>query len=68
MSEKNGNAWVVFARYLSLAMLLPVSTVAGYALGYGLDHLFSTQFLRSVFLLIGAAAGFIQLVRGLTKE
>jgi F0F1-type ATP synthase assembly protein I len=68
MSAKKDDPWVVFARYSGLAALLPASTMVGYAIGYGLDHLFSTQFLKIVFLVLGTVAGFIQLVRGLTKE
>lgn len=56
------------ARYTSLAILLPASTFAGYAIGYGLDQFFSTRYLRIVFLLLGIAAGFVQLIRALTRE
>jgi F0F1-type ATP synthase assembly protein I len=68
MSPKKDNPWVVFARYSGLAALLPASTLVGYGIGYGLDHLFSTQFLKIVFLVIGTIAGFVQLVRELTKQ
>jgi F0F1-type ATP synthase assembly protein I len=68
MSQKKDDPLVVFARYSGIAMLLPASTFAGYAIGYGLDCLFVTHFLRIVFLVIGTVAGFIQLVRGITKE
>ena len=68
MSDKNQNPWTIVARYLSLAMLLPASSLLGYAIGYGLDHLFSTHHLRTIFLLLGTAGGFIQFIRGMTKE
>jgi F0F1-type ATP synthase assembly protein I len=55
-------------RYLSYAILLPVATLVGYAIGYGLDTLFSTHFLRTVFLMLGAVGGFAQLVRSLSSE
>ena len=55
-------------RYLSYAMLLPVATLVGYAIGYGLDGFFSTHFLRTVFLMLGAVAGFAQIVRSLSSE
>ncbi|MGH9663191.1 MAG: AtpZ/AtpI family protein [Bryobacteraceae bacterium] len=57
-----------FSRYLSLAALLPVSTFIGYAIGYGLDHLFGTSFLRIVFLLLGVASGFIEVIREVQKD
>lgn len=68
MSDRNDNSLGMVARYLSFALLLPISTLVGYAIGYGLDHLFSTHFLRIVFLALGSAAGFTQLIRSLTKE
>lgn len=65
MSDKKNDVWVVFARYFSLALLLPVSTLVGYGMGYGLDHMFGTTYLKTVFMLLGSAAGFVQLIRGL---
>jgi F0F1-type ATP synthase assembly protein I len=66
MSDKKDDMWATFARYFSLALLLPVSTLVGYGIGYGLDHLFGTTFLKTVFMLLGSAAGFVQLIRGLS--
>lgn len=51
-----------------MAMLLPASTVVGYLIGYGLDLLFHTHFLYIVFLLIGIAAGFVELIRQIQKD
>ena len=65
-SDKKDDMWAVFARYFSLAALLPASTLVGYAIGYGLDHFFATTYLKTVFMLLGSAAGFIQLIRGLS--
>ena len=68
MSSKKDDPMAVFARYSGIALLLPASTFAGYAIGYGLDHVFSTHFLRIVFLILGTAAGFVELIREVTKE
>jgi len=68
VSDKNQNPWTTVARYLSLAMLLPASSLVGYAIGYGLDHVFSTHYLRTVCLILGTAGGFTQFIRGMTKE
>jgi F0F1-type ATP synthase assembly protein I len=57
-----------FTRYLSMAALLPISTFIGYAIGYGLDRLFGTRFLRIVFLLLGIASGFIEVIREVQKD
>lgn len=53
-------------QYLGLALLLPISTFVGYGAGYGLDKLFGTHFLYIIFMLIGTAAGIIQLIRDLS--
>jgi F0F1-type ATP synthase assembly protein I len=57
-----------FGKYLNLALLLPISTFVGFLIGYGLDKLFHTTWLRLVFLGLGSAAGFIELVRELSKD
>jgi F0F1-type ATP synthase assembly protein I len=54
--------------YTQLAFTLPAATFAGYVIGYLLDHAFGTHFLYLVFLLIGIAAGFLQLIRKVTKD
>lgn len=55
-------------QYLSLGLLLPVSTFVGYAIGYGLNRLFGTKFLTIPFLILGTVAGFVQLYRQLTRD
>jgi F0F1-type ATP synthase assembly protein I len=66
--DKKRDLWSVVGRYSSISMLLPTSAVVGYLIGYGLDWLFSTQFLRVVFLILGVAAGLVQVVRELTRD
>jgi F0F1-type ATP synthase assembly protein I len=56
------------SRYTSLAMILPVSTVVGYVLGYLLDKWLGTKWLFLVGLLFGIAAGFVQLIREIQKD
>jgi F0F1-type ATP synthase assembly protein I len=53
-------------KYLELALLLPISTMVGVAMGYGLDKLFGTHFLYLIFMVLGTAAGIIQLIRELS--
>ena len=55
-------------QYLSLALLLPVSTFVGYAIGYLLDRFFHTKFLTIVFLILGTVAGFVSLIRQITQD
>lgn len=58
----------ILGRYLAMAFLLPVSVAVGYVIGVLLDRAFGTHFLYIVFLLLGIAAGFIELVRELQKD
>jgi len=62
------NFRVMVAEYSSLAFLLPAATVAGWAIGYLLDRAFHTNFLYMVFLILGIAAGFVQLLRQVTRD
>ena len=59
---------VQVGQYLSLALLLPVSTAVGYGLGYFLDWVLGTHFLRIVFLILGTASGFVQMYRQLSRD
>ena len=54
--------------YTALAFMLPAATLVGYAIGYLLDRAFHTHFLYLVFLIFGIAAGFVQLVRQVTRD
>ncbi|HKN18722.1 MAG TPA: AtpZ/AtpI family protein [Dissulfurispiraceae bacterium] len=48
----------------SVGIHLVVSTFAGLAIGYGLDHLFGTSpWLTFIFLIIGIISGFRELLR-----
>jgi F0F1-type ATP synthase assembly protein I len=54
--------------YTSLAFMLPAATLVGYGIGYLLDRAFHTHFLYIPFLILGIAAGFVQLVRQLMRD
>lgn len=68
MPTRERNVWAMVGRYTSLAFVLPACVLVGYAIGYGLDRLFGTSFLYIVFLLIGIAAGFVELVREVQRD
>lgn len=55
-------------KYLNVGLLLPISTFVGFSMGYGLDLLFHTHWLRFVFLCLGTIAGFIEMIRELNKD
>lgn len=66
--ERNKNPWVMVGEYTTLAVSLPVSVAVGYFLGRLLDRWLGTSFLYIVFLLLGCAAGFVQLIRQVSKD
>ncbi len=53
------------ARYSHLAFVLPAATFIGYIVGYFLDKWLHTTWLYLVGLLLGIAAGFVDLIRSL---
>ena len=56
---------------IQLALLLPAATLIGWAIGLAMDHWFKQHWIYIAGLLLGAAAGFVQifrLVRTLNKE
>lgn len=61
-----GNSGI--GKYLDLALLLPLSAFIGYLMGYGLDALFHTIWIRYVFLALGVVAGFVQTYRVLNED
>ena len=59
---------VLVGEYTSLAFMLPLATFIGYAIGYLLDKAFHTRWIYIVGLILGIAAGFVQLVRQLMQD
>ena len=55
-------------KYLGLAIMLPIATGVGYAIGYGLDTLFHTTWLRWLFLVFGSVAGVMDLIYELDRD
>ena len=68
MSTPEKNPWAQVGQYTSLAVALPASTAVGYLIGYLLDRWLKTNFLYIVFLILGIAAGFVQLIRTVQKD
>lgn len=55
--------FVAVARYSQLAFVLPACTVVGWLIGVALDHWLHTNWIYLVGLLLGIAAGFVELLR-----
>jgi F0F1-type ATP synthase assembly protein I len=67
-TKKEENVWVQVARYSEVAFALPAGTVAGWLLGSGLDRWLHTGWLSIVGLVLGTVAGFIEVIRTVSKS
>ncbi|HWQ52319.1 MAG TPA: AtpZ/AtpI family protein [Bryobacteraceae bacterium] len=68
MAPRQRNFMVQVGEYTSLAFMLPLATFVGYLIGYLLDRAFGTHFLYIPFLILGIAAGFVQLIRHVQRD
>ncbi len=60
--------WRRIAELSSLGLMLPSSIAVGLFFGYMLDKLLNTHpWMLLVFLLLGIASGFLNLIRGIRK-
>ena len=66
--KREKSFYALVGEYSSMAFVLPVSCLIGYAIGYYLDLFFGTHFLYLVFLFLGIASGFLELYRQVTKN
>jgi F0F1-type ATP synthase assembly protein I len=66
--RKRDNLPVQLGKYYGLIFIIPAALMVGYGIGYGLDKLFHTGFLKVVFLLLGVVAGMLDLFRELSKD
>jgi F0F1-type ATP synthase assembly protein I len=62
------NTWVQMANYAQLAIIFPAATVIGWLIGAALDRWLHTTWLYIVGLLLGIAAGFVELIRTAMKS
>jgi F0F1-type ATP synthase assembly protein I len=69
-SGDNGDRsfWIDVARYSQLAFVMPAATFIGWIIGVLLDKWLHTTFLYLVGLLLGIAAGFVELIRSVMKS
>jgi F0F1-type ATP synthase assembly protein I len=67
MPDKNSLP-VQLGKYYGMIFIVPAAVLVGFGIGYGLDRVFHTTFLKIVFLLLGVAAGVIDLLRELSKD
>lgn len=60
--------WISMARYSQLAFVLPAATATGWIIGVLLDRWLHTTWLYLLGLLLGIAAGFVELVRAAIRS
>ena len=60
--------WAQIGAYAQLAFVFPIATVVGWLIGIGLDRWLHTTWLYIVGLVLGIAAGFVELVKTATKN
>jgi F0F1-type ATP synthase assembly protein I len=60
--------WRLMRRYVPVIGLMPGCILAGYLIGEGLDYLFSTRYLKFVFIVLGFIAGVAQVLRILGRD
>jgi len=66
--DRPGKTLIWLGKYLSLALTLPASVAAGYLLGAFADHFLHMPILRALGIMLGMAAGLIQILRELSRE
>ncbi len=59
---------VVWARYSQIAFILPAAVVVGLLMGKLFDYWFHTHWLFLVGIIIGAVAGFVDIIRTVTRD
>lgn len=66
--EKNRGSWArQLAHYSHIGFALPAATLVGWLLGAWLDSRLGTDWIYLLGLLLGVAAGFVELVRTLMQ-
>lgn len=66
--DKKKSPWVQFGRYSQIAFMLPAGTVTGYLVGALLDRWWHTTWVSVVGLILGTAAGIIELLRMVLRD
>lgn len=68
MPNRPDKSLIWFGKYLSLALTLPGCVIAGYFLGTLLDRWLHAPVLRVIGILLGMAAGILQVFRELSRD
>ena len=64
----NDSAAVVWARYSQIAFIIPAAIVVGWLIGKLLDYWLHTHWIYIAGVIVGAIAGFIDMIRMVTRD
>jgi len=67
-SSDKKSFWVQIAQYSQIAFIFPAATVVGWLIGLALDHWLHTTWLYLAGLILGIIAGFVELIRIVSKS
>ncbi len=59
---------LAWARYSQIAFIIPAGVVVGLLVGKLLDYWFHTHWLFIAGIIVGAIAGFVDIIRTLTRD
>lgn len=65
---KDKNRLGQMANYAQLGFIFPAATLVGWLIGVGLDRWFHTTWLYIPGLILGIVAGFVELIRMVSKN
>lgn len=66
--RRNQSVWYLLGEYSGLAVMMPAAAVIGYFIGAALDGWLHTgRLMTIIFVLLGIAAGFVELIRVLSR-
>ena len=66
--DKSQSGVVLWARYSNLAFIIPAAVVVGLLVGKLFDYWFHTRWLFLVGVILGAIAGFVDLIRTVLRD
>jgi len=66
--ERKQSTAVMWARYSQIAFILPAAVVVGLLLGKLFDYWLHTHWLFLAGIIIGAIAGFVDIIRTITRD
>jgi F0F1-type ATP synthase assembly protein I len=67
-SDQKKSFWLQVGHYSQLAFIFPAALVVGWLIGAALDRWLHTSWLYLAGLILGIAAGFVELIRTVSKD